>query len=391
MPEAHELANRECKEVLKKVMAHKMAHPFMVPVDPVALGIPGYTHVIKTPMDLGTIRSNLQRAAYLNGGAFVADVRLVFSNAMTFNPPGTDVHIMASTLLEEFERLLKPYVRHVSAAKAAAATALAQPEVEVIPELTSRQMSQLLGAVKRTDEGGWYFSEPVDPERLGIPDYFAKILHPMDLGKAKGRAADGRHRHLQRAAAGGGRRAPPSSRAPHHPPQTLRAPAPAPAAAPRGCSPRTPLRVWSGTIEKRLEKGMYEDTASFVADVRLVWANAKSYNPPGTSVHDCALKLEDMFERDLRRASSGVRAPPHKAALRTGPRRGSCAASHRRGLLPRAVRGAAAPARRRPLSLRAALAPPTVALACARSRARASSPAASRPRGRHPRPSRRGS
>lgn len=182
MPETYELANRECKELLKKIMAHKMAHPFTMPVDPTALCLPDYFDKITHPMDLGTIRSNLQRAAYSNGSAFVSDMRLVFRNATTYNPPGSDVHIMANTLLEEFERLLRPYVRHVSTAKVAAPVAPAQPEVEVIPELTGRQMSQLLSAIKRTDEAGWYFCEPVDPEKLGIPDYFSKILHPMDLG-----------------------------------------------------------------------------------------------------------------------------------------------------------------------------------------------------------------
>jgi hypothetical protein len=57
-----------------------------------------------------------------------------------------------------------------------------------------------------------------------------------------------------------------------------------------------------------MDKGMYSDTASFVADVRLVWDNAKSYNAIGTSVHNCAQKLEDLFEKELRKACGGVRA-----------------------------------------------------------------------------------
>jgi len=32
---------------------------------------------------------------------------------------------------------------------------------------------------------GWVFNEPVDPIKLGIPDYFQIIKHPMDLGTVK--------------------------------------------------------------------------------------------------------------------------------------------------------------------------------------------------------------
>jgi hypothetical protein len=34
------------------------------PVDPVALGIPTYFDVIKTPMDLGTVSARLARGGY---------------------------------------------------------------------------------------------------------------------------------------------------------------------------------------------------------------------------------------------------------------------------------------------------------------------------------------
>ena len=33
-----------------------------------------------------------------------------------------------------------------------------------------------------------YFDEPVDPEALGIPDYFERVVSPMDLGTVAARA-----------------------------------------------------------------------------------------------------------------------------------------------------------------------------------------------------------
>jgi hypothetical protein len=184
---------RECKDVLKKLQASKMAHPFNDPVDPVRFGLTDYFDKIQKPMDLGTVRSNLQRSAYTTGDAFVRDVRLVFENATLYNAPEHDVYIMAVHMQQEFERLIKPFAKKTAAPPPAA---LVQSEVEIIPELTGRQLSQLLNAVKKTDEAVYYFNEPVDPVKLGIPDYFAKILHPMDLGA---RGLRGRMRCWRRA------------------------------------------------------------------------------------------------------------------------------------------------------------------------------------------------
>jgi hypothetical protein len=65
---------------------------FQAPVDPVALGIPDYPEKIKNPMDLGTIKTKLAAHEYRSEDQVIADVRLVFSNAMLFNPPIHLVH-----------------------------------------------------------------------------------------------------------------------------------------------------------------------------------------------------------------------------------------------------------------------------------------------------------
>ncbi|THG20904.1 hypothetical protein TEA_016945 [Camellia sinensis var. sinensis] len=76
---------------------------FNTPVDVVKLNIPDYLTIIKHPMDLGTIKSKIASSEYLSVLEFVADVRLTFSNAMTYNPPGNDFHIIADTLSKFFE------------------------------------------------------------------------------------------------------------------------------------------------------------------------------------------------------------------------------------------------------------------------------------------------
>ncbi|XP_021904703.1 transcription factor GTE12 isoform X2 [Carica papaya] len=96
-------STQQCSHLLQILMRHRFGWIFNQPVDPVKLKIPDYFSVISKPMDLGTIKSNLDNNIYLGLEAFAADVRLTFSNAMIYNPPSTDVHQMAKELLELFE------------------------------------------------------------------------------------------------------------------------------------------------------------------------------------------------------------------------------------------------------------------------------------------------
>ncbi|KAF4367240.1 hypothetical protein G4B88_026747 [Cannabis sativa] len=94
---------KQCEVLLKRLMTHQFGWVFNSPVDVVKLNIPDYFTVIKHPMDLGTVKSKLASGSYSNPMEFYADVRLTFTNAMTYNPRGNDVHAMADTLNKFFE------------------------------------------------------------------------------------------------------------------------------------------------------------------------------------------------------------------------------------------------------------------------------------------------
>ncbi|KAL6658319.1 hypothetical protein ACP70R_003905 [Stipagrostis hirtigluma subsp. patula] len=89
---------RLCGKILNKLLDHKLSLLFRVPVDPVQYGIPDYFDVIRNPMDLGTVKKKLTNKQYVSPDEFAADVRLTFSNAMTYNPPGNVVHNIAKEL-----------------------------------------------------------------------------------------------------------------------------------------------------------------------------------------------------------------------------------------------------------------------------------------------------
>ncbi|KAF8413638.1 hypothetical protein HHK36_001630 [Tetracentron sinense] len=95
-------AMQQCAHILKKLMTHPSAWPFKQPVDPVKSNIPDYFSIISAPMDLGTIKSYLEKKSYLGTKEFAADVRLTFSNAMVYNAPTNKVHIMAKELKDIF-------------------------------------------------------------------------------------------------------------------------------------------------------------------------------------------------------------------------------------------------------------------------------------------------
>ncbi|MQL84685.1 hypothetical protein Taro_017196 [Colocasia esculenta] len=90
--------SKQCMLILNKLMNHQFSWIFNQPVDPVKLNIPDYFSIISKPMDFGTIKHKLKTKVYLDVLDFAVDVRLTFSNAMRYNPPGNDVHIMAKEL-----------------------------------------------------------------------------------------------------------------------------------------------------------------------------------------------------------------------------------------------------------------------------------------------------
>ncbi|KAI6648492.1 Bromodomain testis-specific protein [Oopsacas minuta] len=95
-----------CNNILKELLSQKykdLNWPFRQPVDPVELGLPDYYEIIKEPIDLGTIRKNMDNREYKTGLAFANDVRLVFSNCYKYNPPDNQVVQLAHKLQDIFE------------------------------------------------------------------------------------------------------------------------------------------------------------------------------------------------------------------------------------------------------------------------------------------------
>ncbi|KAB2097789.1 hypothetical protein ERO13_A01G183600v2 [Gossypium hirsutum] len=90
-------------EVIKKIMKMDEAQPFSVPVDPVALGKSDYFNVIDTPMDFGTICSNLENSAkYMNTKDVFNDVQYIWENCYKCNQKGEYIVYLMKRVKKKF-------------------------------------------------------------------------------------------------------------------------------------------------------------------------------------------------------------------------------------------------------------------------------------------------
>ncbi|XP_020873364.1 LOW QUALITY PROTEIN: transcription factor GTE7 [Arabidopsis lyrata subsp. lyrata] len=121
-----------CGQILVKLMKHKWAWVFNTPVDVVGLGLHDYHQVVKKPMDLGTVKLNLDKGFYVSPIDFATDVRLTFNNAMTYNPKGQDVYFMADKLLDHFDGMFNPAFKKFEAQqlKLTGSSSRLEPEVK---------------------------------------------------------------------------------------------------------------------------------------------------------------------------------------------------------------------------------------------------------------------
>jgi hypothetical protein len=79
------------------------AEPFQSPVDWKTMGLLDYPKVIKTPMDLRTVRAKLERGDYASSKEFRHDVNLVWTNCKMYNAVGSGIYLIASNLMKLIE------------------------------------------------------------------------------------------------------------------------------------------------------------------------------------------------------------------------------------------------------------------------------------------------
>ena len=265
-----------CSAALEALKHRDNKQWFQVPVDPIKHGCPTYFDIIKQPMDLGTITEKLNTGKYLQLDEFSADVRLVWDNAIKFNPPEHLVHKEAVELLGVFEKRLARIIGMVAEQTQGTGQKRARDDAFVAPPVTSKSKAanapggetlspegrlknvfnhcdQILSAVKQSRDSVLFW-KPVDPVADGVPDYFTIVKKPMDLG----------------------------------------------------------------TVHAKLHGRGYKSSDDFVSDVRQVWSNCKLFNGPGY-FFDLAVSFEKMCETRFKSIPKPPPPPAKKQVLKPLP------------------------------------------------------------------------
>ena len=98
---------KKLEKVFTSIEADPQAYDFLEPVDYVALNILDYPSIIKTPMDLGTVKSNLKDKKYPTFLEFLSDIDLIWTNCRTYNMAGSEIVKMANHCEKAFKKLIE--------------------------------------------------------------------------------------------------------------------------------------------------------------------------------------------------------------------------------------------------------------------------------------------
>merc|ERR1711991_168203 len=132
----------ECLKLCNFLQSKPEAEAFLYPVDWKALNLPDYPQIIKQPMDLGTIESNLKRGVYKEVQEFSRDMRLVWKNAKTYNHEGSGIYVVAHQLENLFEKRFENVKKSPSSRRQST-----QKEREMFTTLVKQLTAEQLGSV----------------------------------------------------------------------------------------------------------------------------------------------------------------------------------------------------------------------------------------------------
>jgi len=93
--------------VLGRIMMHKHAHLFNSPVNE-ALA-PEYRDLVYRPMDLGSIKKNIESGHIDSTEGMLRDINLVFLNAIMYNSSETEIHAMTLAMQSDANRMAEEF------------------------------------------------------------------------------------------------------------------------------------------------------------------------------------------------------------------------------------------------------------------------------------------
>lgn len=96
---------KRCLEVMDKLCSRRTSQMFANPVDPERDSCPNYFDKVKTPMDLGTVRTKLLSGQYKSVADWKADVNLIWSNSNAYNSKTSLLRSITKDLSDFYHKL----------------------------------------------------------------------------------------------------------------------------------------------------------------------------------------------------------------------------------------------------------------------------------------------
>lgn len=101
--EGQEEPLRRLAKLVNSFMSHPDATPFLEPVDWRGLELFDYPKIVTRMMDLGTIKRKIERKQYNTAWECASDIKLVWSNCMSYNAEGSELWVIAKAFNRKFE------------------------------------------------------------------------------------------------------------------------------------------------------------------------------------------------------------------------------------------------------------------------------------------------
>ena len=170
--EIGEEEKKKLDKIFETMKSDTQALDFLAPVDYVALGILDYPTIITHPMDLGTVKKNLENGEYKTFQDFMSDINLIWKNCRQYNQPGSEIVKMANHCDKRMRQLIDKQFKNyqnktVNKKSESSNLSFAQKTklIENIRELSNDVLTQIIKVILKDCPKG---IEDIDTEKLQI-------------------------------------------------------------------------------------------------------------------------------------------------------------------------------------------------------------------------------
>jgi len=161
------------ESVLNELRNLPEAEAFLYPVNHKAVS--NYYDVIKRPMDLQTVRENVQQRKYHSREEFLSDINQMVENSSTFNGETSILTINSKVILDKVVRAFTQSEERLMRLEKMINPLLDDNDQTALTYI----LDNILNEKIKTMQESWPFMKPVNKKQ--VKDYYEKIKQPMDL------------------------------------------------------------------------------------------------------------------------------------------------------------------------------------------------------------------